>query len=111
MRGFDTEVIRMPVVIERHVTAGPDLQQKLEASRAGAAGEPLRTIRCPSCGFYLLDVYGHDHYYIRVKCRKCKFDETIDTALFRTMKRHRRYCHLINSKRRMRAYGKDLHLY
>ena len=111
MRGFDTEVIRMPAIIERHVTAGPDLQQKLEASRAGAAGEPLRTIRCPSCGFYLLDVYGHDHYYIRVKCRKCKFDETIDTALFRTMKRHRRYCHLINRKRRMKTYGKDLHLH
>ena len=111
MLGFDTEVIRMPAVIERHVTAGPDLQQKLEASRAGAAGEPLRTIRCPSCGFYLLDVYGHDHYYIRVKCRKCKFDETIDTALFRTIKRHRRYCHLINRKRRMKAYGKDLHLH
>ncbi len=101
----------MQGVIERHVTAGPDLQQKLEASRAGAEGEPLRTIRCPSCGFYLLDVYGHDHYYIRVKCRKCKFDETIDTALFRTMKRHRRYCHLINRKRRMKAYGKDLHLH
>ena len=111
MQDFGTEVIRMPAVIERHVTAGPDLQQKLEASKAGAAGEPLRTIRCPSCGFYLLDVYGHDHYYIRVKCRKCKFDETIDTALFRTMKRHKRYCHLINRKRRMKAYGKDLHLH
>ena len=37
----------------------------------------------------MLDVYGHEHYLIRVKCRKCKFDETIDTALFRTM-RHRR---------------------
>ena len=89
MRVFATEVIKMQGVIERHVTAGPDLQQKLEACRAGAEGEPLRTIRCPSCGFYLLDVYGHDHYYIRVKCRKCKFDETIDTALFRTM-RHKR---------------------
>ena len=111
MRVFATEVIKMQGVIERHVTAGPDLQQKLEASRAGAEGEPLRTIRCPSCGFYLLDVYGHDHYYIRVKCRKCKFDDTIDTALFRTMKRHRRYCHLINRKRRMKAYGKDLHLH
>ena len=77
----------MSQVIERHVTAGPELQQKLEASRAGAAGEPLRTIRCPSCGFYLLDVYGHDHYYIRVKCRKCKFNDVIDTAFFRTMKK------------------------
>ena len=47
----------------------------------------LRSIRCPICGFYLLDVYGHDHYLVRVKCRKCKFDQTIDTALFRTLQR------------------------
>ena len=101
----------MQAVIERHVTAGPDLQYKLEQSRKLAESQELRTIRCPSCGFYMLDVYGHEHYLIRVKCRKCKFDETIDTALFRTMKRHRRYCHLINRKRRMKAYGKDLHLH
>ena len=50
----------------------------------------VRTIRCPNCGFYLLDVYGKNHYYIRVKCRKCKFNEVIDTALFRTMSRKRR---------------------
>ena len=81
------EVRAMQAVIERHVNAGPDLQQKLAASRAGAQNFQLRTIRCPCCGFYLLDVYGRDHYFIRVKCRKCKFDETIDTALFRTMKR------------------------
>ena len=79
----------MQAVIERHVTAGPDLQNKLEQSRKLAESQELRTIRCPSCGFYMLDVYGHEHYLIRVKCRKCKFDETIDTALFRTM-RHRR---------------------
>ena len=87
----------MPAVIERHVNAGPDLQAKLEASREAADALPIRTIRCPSCGFYLLDVYGQNHYYIRVKCRKCKFDETIDTALFRTMdssqqKRLQSYC-------------------
>ena len=76
----------MPPVIERHVTAGPDVGRKLEASRAGAAGQPLRTIRCPGCGFCLLEVNGHDHYYIRVKCRKCKFADTIDTALFRTVR-------------------------
>lgn len=90
----------MQLVIERHVTAGPELQQKLEASRAGAEGEQLRTIRCPSCGFYLLDVYGYGHYYIRVKCRKCKFDETIDTALFRTMKQRQRI--------RLRSYRDSL---
>ena len=80
----------MQTVISRHVTAGPDLEQKLAASRAGTDGVQLRTIRCPSCGFYLLDVYGKEHYYIRVKCRKCKFDETIDTALFRTLRLNRR---------------------
>ena len=111
MRDCGTEVIRMPAVIERHVTAGPDLQQKLEASRAGAAGEPLRTIRCPSCGFYLLDVYGQGHYLVRVKCRKCKFDETIDTALFRTMRSNNRNYWFKKRKRRMSAYGKDLHMY
>jgi phage FluMu protein Com len=62
----------MQAVIERHVTAGPDLQYKLEQSRKLAESQELRTIRCPSCGFYMLDVYGHEHYLIRVKCRKCK---------------------------------------
>lgn len=111
MQGFGTEVIRMQAVIERHVTAGPELQEKLDQSRKLAEQQTARSIRCPSCGFYLLDVYGQGHYLIRVKCRKCKFDETIDTALFRTMKRHRRYCQLFRRKRRLGAYGKDLHLY
>ena len=90
----------MQAVIERHVTAGPDLQYKLEQSRKLAESQELRTIRCPSCGFYLLDVYGHGHYFIRVKCRKCKFDETIDTALFRTMKQRQRI--------RLRSYRDSL---
>ena len=67
---------------EGSAAVGTDLIQKLEASRAGAQAQPLRTVRCPICGFYLLDVSGHNHYYVRVKCRKCKFDEVIDTAFF-----------------------------
>ena len=48
-------------------------------------------------------VYGQDHYYIQVKCQKCKFAETIDTALFRTMgkqqqKRLKAYCEEIGKK-------------
>ena len=101
----------MQRIIEWRTPAGSELKQKLAKSRSAVQHRQPRTIRCPSCGFYLLDIYGREHCYIRVKCRKCKFDETIDTALFRTMKRHRRYWHLINRKRRMRAYGKDLHLY
>jgi phage FluMu protein Com len=55
--------------------------------------ENLRAVRCPKCGFYLLDVCGYDHYLVRVKCRKCKFNDVIDTALFRTVRRrdHRRF--------------------
>lgn len=76
----------MQAVIERYTNTSPDLQSKLEQSKRAAETLQLRTIRCPRCGFYMLDVYGHDHYLVRVKCRKCKFDETIDTALFRTVR-------------------------
>lgn len=72
--------------IERYSKPVPDLQEKLSQSRAGAEKLELRQIKCPNCGFYLLDVYGRDHHYTRVKCRKCKFNEVIDTALFRTVR-------------------------
>lgn len=82
--------------IERYSKPVPDLQEKLARSRAEAEKLELRQIKCPNCGFYLLDVYGKDHHHTRVKCRKCKFNEVIDTALFRTVRirqyrnRHRR---------------------
>ena len=71
----------------KYRVAGPAVQSKLEQSMLLASTMTLRSIRCPICGFYLLDVYGHGHYLVRVKCRKCKFDQTIDTALFRTLQR------------------------
>ena len=88
----------MQAVIERYTNTSPDLQHKLEQSRKLAETRQLRTIRCPRCGFYMLDVYGYDHYLVRVKCRKCKFNETIDTALFRTM-RSRKYRKLAAGRR------------
>ena len=71
----------------KKLAVSPVVQQKLVESRMLAQSKQLRNIRCPVCGFYLLDVYGQGHYLIRVKCRKCKFNETIDTALFRTLQR------------------------
>lgn len=71
----------------KYRVAGLAVQSKLEQSMLLASTMQLRSIRCPICGFYLLDVYGHEHYLVRVKCRKCKFDQTIDTALFRTLQR------------------------
>lgn len=91
IRACAMEVRRMPEIIERHLNAVADYEKKLEMSREGVDVAQLRAIRCPHCGFYLLDVYGHDHYYVRVKCRKCKFDELIDTALFRTLRSRSRF--------------------
>lgn len=89
----------MQKAVEGYVVFSPELQEKLEMSKAGAQAKPIRTLKCPVCGLHLLDVSGQDHYYIRVKCRKCKFDEMIDTALFRTMKSRQRKRLLTYSQR------------
>lgn len=69
----------------------PELLNKLAFSRLAAEELIKREIKCPACDFYLMDVYGRDHHITRVKCRKCKFNEVIDTALFRTVKPRRTY--------------------
>ncbi len=79
----------MQTAYEPHENAAPDLQFKLDQSRKLAESQELRMIRCPRCGFYMLDVFGYDHYLVRVKCRKCKFNETIDTALFKTIRAYK----------------------
>ena len=73
----------MPNAIDQHI-ASTEIQNKLDQSKLLAQHLELRNIRCPVCGFRLLDVYGYNHYLVRVKCRKCKFDEVIDTAFFLT---------------------------
>ena len=77
----------MQNTLEKRILSGPDLEYRLEQSRKATEGKALRTIRCPGCGFYLLDVEDYEHYIVRVKCRKCKFNDVIDTAFFRTMKK------------------------
>lgn len=60
---------------------------KLELSRQQAETLVKRDIKCPNCGFYMLEVYGTDHHITRAKCQKCKFNELIDTAMFRTIRK------------------------
>lgn len=62
-------------------------RQILRKTQEELDGCTLRTVRCPTCQFPLLEVYGHGHYFVRVKCRKCKFDNVFDTAFFRTVRR------------------------
>ena len=78
----------MPNAIDQHI-ASTEIQNKLDQSKLLAQHLELRNIRCPVCGFRLLDVYGYNHYLVRVKCRKCKFDEVIDTAFFRTIRKNK----------------------
>lgn len=94
-------------VAQRYEIREEQTIRKLEESKAAAESETIRSIKCPQCGYYLLDVYGYGHYLIRMKCRKCKFCETIDTALFRTI---RGRINRDEGAGRMR-YGKNLYLY
>lgn len=50
----------------------PELLNKLALSQLAAEELIKREIKCPVCGFYLMDVYGRDHHITRVKCRKCR---------------------------------------
>lgn len=67
----------------------PEVREKLALSERMAQTLERRPIKCPICGFYIFDEYGRDHHIVRAKCRKCKFDEPIDTAYFRTQ-RHKK---------------------
>ena len=95
-------------ITEHYRSDRMDVPEKLKQSREAAKGVPMRSIKCPKCGFYLLDAFGYGHYLIRIKCRKCKFDEVIDTALFRTMRPRRQQRFRAERRRR---YGQNLYLY
>ena len=69
----------MQTVAERYQKPLPvEIVSKLEVSRRQAERLVKREIKCPNCGFHLLEVYGTDHHITRVKCQKCKFNELID---------------------------------
>jgi len=40
----------------------PELLNKLALSQLAAEELIKREIKCPVCGFYLMDVYGRDHH-------------------------------------------------
>lgn len=88
---------------DRYGTMDPSVLERLTVSRVEAENSEKREIKCPICGFYLMDVYGREHYIARVKCRKCKFNEPIDTALFRTVKFKRKgLCCNITGRKQIR---------
>lgn len=91
----------MQTVVERYQKPLPiEIVRKLDSSRQQAERLVKREIKCPNCGFHLLEVYGTDHHITRVKCQKCKFNELIDTAMFRTIRK--RGSHYIPSRSRQK---------
>ena len=71
---------------QRFRPLSPEAEEKLLFSKRAAETLERRDVKCPQCGFRVLEVYGRDHHITRVKCQKCKFNDIIDTALFRTVK-------------------------
>ena len=56
-----------------------------QQAREAAQDEPFRTIRCPQCGFPLMNFYGTRKVILEVKCPKCKFSDFIDTRHFKIL--------------------------
>ena len=78
----------MPDIIDRRIVSA-EIRDKLVQSKLHAEHLEVRSVRCPVCGYRLIDVYGYDHYLVHVKCQRCKFNDVVDTALFRTMRKNK----------------------
>ena len=69
----------------------PEIQKRLLLSRVEAESLKERDILCPTCGFRIQRVFSDATGHLSVKCQKCKFNELIDTAMFRTIKKRGTY--------------------
>ena len=76
-----------------------DVCEKLAGIKAQVREEELRQVKCPICGYCILLTYGYDHFFYKAKCRKCKFEDVIDAALFRKAG---------NRRKRLRLYHSEL---
>ena len=68
------------------------INSRLDLSRKESERGQERFIYCPECHMKLLKAYSYDHVVISVKCRNCGFNEPIDIAYFRTMKKKKEPC-------------------
>ncbi len=77
-----------PIIYDqRYSPPSPETWEKILSSREEAEALALRELKCPICGYRLVGVYGHSGY-IRVKCRKCKFEGPLNLAYFHTVRKH-----------------------
>ena len=77
-----------------------EVLRKIELSMKEVEGMEKRNLNCPICGFRILGLYSDRSGHVEVKCRKCKFEGTLNLAYFRRQWQHHRYIRLTDNRRK-----------
>ena len=64
--------------------------KKLELSEREFLRKGRRVVRCPQCGYRIIDGTEERYGTVQVKCNKCGFSGPLSLRLFRTQKRSSR---------------------
>lgn len=88
-------------MVTAHTTRNPSeaVKRNLEKSALETKGMTLRDIRCPYCGFLIARVYSDVQGHYLARCKKCKREQPLNLAYFRSQKGIRRL--------KLKYYGKD----
>ena len=74
---------------DQKYSVSDEIKEKLIKSKIDAAKTDKKTIRCPICGIRLIELYSSERPIVQVKCKKCKFEQPINTAYFRRGRRYK----------------------
>lgn len=77
------------LIDEQRYSVSDETKEKLLKSRKEASEADRKTIRCPICGIRLIELYSSERPIVQVKCKKCKFEQPINTAYFRRGRRYK----------------------
>ena len=64
----------------------PEQAYLIHRSRREAERMEKREVKCPACGFRMTEAGSDSRGHTTLKCQKCKFQEPLNLAYFRTMK-------------------------
>ena len=73
--------------VDKYGTISAAMEELLNRSRDSVGDKELRNVKCPRCGFKLMQVYGHADIPVEIRCGKCKYTDIINLAFFRTQRR------------------------
>ena len=70
----------------RYGNLTPEIAEMIRKSREEVKKLQGRELRCPVCGFRIEGIFGIFSGIVQIKCRKCKLEEPLNLAYFRTAK-------------------------